>query len=190
MTAAEADALTEQTRTERRLVIDNNKAWVSAEKVRRTWLQSYLTRKTPQKGIATYIAAELAHGDHALRRAMESLSMLPELLGCKGRTDLAATADAASEGRGQVIALGDHPRRDGGQCDPGSLANPSAGHQAVLPLPSHHRLRAVRRGATRPQRVPHNRRPADSPAAVTTATDAAPPEDQPAGIPAGNQAVA
>jgi hypothetical protein len=37
---------------------------------------------------------------------------------------------------------------------------------------------------------PRTRRPADSPAAGATVADAAPPEDQSSGIPAGDQAVA
>ena len=36
----------ETARTARREVIDNNKAWESAQRVRRAWLKSFLTRKT------------------------------------------------------------------------------------------------------------------------------------------------
>jgi ParB family chromosome partitioning protein len=187
MTAAEADALTEQARTERRRVIDNNKAWASAEKVRRTWLKSYLTRKTPQKGTATYIAAELAHGDHALRRAMESHSMLPELLGCKGRLDLAATADTASEGRGQVIALGIILAAVESSVTREAWRTPQAATKRYFRF-----LATIGYELSDVEQLvlskPRTRRPA-SPAAVATATEAAPPEDQPAG-PTGDQAVA
>ena len=106
MTPEEADALTEQQREQRRAVIANNRAWASAETVRREWVKSLLTRKSPPKGAAGFIASELAHGDHALRRAMEIPGLLPELLGCKGRLELAAAAEKATDGRAQVIALG------------------------------------------------------------------------------------
>ena len=37
-------------KAERREVITNNKAWLSAEAVRREWLTTFLARKTPPKG--------------------------------------------------------------------------------------------------------------------------------------------
>lgn len=106
MTPEEADALTEQAREQRRAVIQNNKAWASAEKVRRQWVKTFLTRKTLPKGAVAFVAAELAHGDYALRKAMETTGLLPELLGCKGRLELAAAAEKATDGRAQVLALG------------------------------------------------------------------------------------
>jgi ParB family transcriptional regulator, chromosome partitioning protein len=106
MTTEEAAALTEQQRQQRRTVIDNNKAWASAEKVRRDWLKTFLSRKTLPKGAVVFVASELAHGDYALQKAMQSPGLLPELLGCKGRLDLATTAEKATDGRAQVIALG------------------------------------------------------------------------------------
>ncbi len=106
MSTEEADALTEQQRQQRRTVIENNKAWASAETVRLEWLKTFLTRKSLPKGAVIFIATELAHGDYALRRAMESNGLLPELLGCKGRLDLAGTAEKATDSRAQVIALG------------------------------------------------------------------------------------
>jgi ParB family chromosome partitioning protein len=42
----------DKARQERRSVIDNNKAWASAETVRRDWLRTFLTRKNPPKGAA------------------------------------------------------------------------------------------------------------------------------------------
>ncbi|MFL6163574.1 MAG: ParB/RepB/Spo0J family partition protein [Jatrophihabitantaceae bacterium] len=105
MSAEEADALTEQERQKRRTVIANNKAWASAETVRREWVRSVLTSKTI-KGAAGFVATELALGDYALRKAMESTGLLPELLGCKSRPDLAASIEKATDSRAQVIALG------------------------------------------------------------------------------------
>jgi ParB family chromosome partitioning protein len=189
MTAAEADALTEQARTERRRVIDNNKAWASAEKVRRAWLKSYLTRKTPQKGTATYIAAELAHGDHALRRAMESLSMLPALLGCKGRLDLAAIAATASEGRGQVIALGIILAAMESSVTREAWRTPQPATKRYFRFLTTigYELSDVEQLVLSKPRTP---RPADSSAVDATVGETAVLEDQPAGPSAGEQAVA
>ena len=106
MTEAEADALTEQARQDRRRVIDNNRAWASAETVRRGWLKTFLSRKTLPKGAVSFVASELAHGYYALQKAMQTPGLLPELLGCKDRIDLATTAEKATDGRAQVIALG------------------------------------------------------------------------------------
>jgi len=50
----------EQARQQRRLVIDHNKAWASATDVRRAWLAEWLTRKTPPKGIAGFVAGMIA----------------------------------------------------------------------------------------------------------------------------------
>lgn len=106
MTTEEADALSEKERQKRRTVIENNKAWASAETVRRGWLKTFLTRKSLPKGAVVFLATELAHCDYALRKALESNGLLPELLGCKGGLDLASTAEKATDARAQVIALG------------------------------------------------------------------------------------
>jgi ParB family chromosome partitioning protein len=72
----------EEQRAQRRRVIDNNKAWTSAETVRREWLAELLAKKTAPKGAAVYVAAELGQGAHALRRGMETGNALAcELLG-------------------------------------------------------------------------------------------------------------
>jgi len=69
--AGTAQPMPEAERQARRQVIANNKAWVSAETVRRSWVRSLLSRKTAPKGAAGFVAAELAGGAHELRRAME-----------------------------------------------------------------------------------------------------------------------
>jgi ParB/RepB/Spo0J family partition protein len=56
------DAAEEAAREERRRVLANNKAWRSAEAVRREWLKTFLSSKTPPKGAAVYIAEELLSG--------------------------------------------------------------------------------------------------------------------------------
>lgn len=72
--AGEADdeSTREAKRAERRRVVENNKAWRSAETVRREWLAGFLTRKTPPKGAETLITTILLSGPHWLRQAMEN----------------------------------------------------------------------------------------------------------------------
>jgi ParB family chromosome partitioning protein len=48
--------MTDEQKTERRTLIANNKAWASAETVRRDWLTTFLTRKTLPKDAARVIA--------------------------------------------------------------------------------------------------------------------------------------
>jgi ParB family transcriptional regulator, chromosome partitioning protein len=100
---------------ERRRVLANNKAWRSAEKVRRRWLAELLSRKTPPAGAVQFLIEELARGDHSLRRALEDghrfaqpLLGLTELKPNYGRPSASAILDAlatASSNRAQVIGL-------------------------------------------------------------------------------------
>jgi len=100
----------EAARAGRREVIENNKACESAERVRRTWLKTFLTRKTAPKGTAAFAAAALAQ-DAALLDGIGGNHLASELFGgtapSYGRSahllDLAADA---SDGRAQVILLG------------------------------------------------------------------------------------
>lgn len=77
---AREDREREAARQERRTVIANNKAWDSAQIVRRDWLRELFTRKAAPKGAAIFVAAEIARGDHDLRRAMESRNALAATL--------------------------------------------------------------------------------------------------------------
>jgi ParB family chromosome partitioning protein len=110
----------EQEKAERRRVRANNDAWRSAEKVRRAWLTNFLTRRTPPKGSAAFIATALAHGDHALSRAFTNgnqrardLFRLDHLTDeaddtadrRRGKT-LTGLLDGASDNRALVVALG------------------------------------------------------------------------------------
>jgi len=54
------DAQREAARAARRDVIESNKAWGSAETVRREWLRGLACRKTAPKGTAAFLAATLA----------------------------------------------------------------------------------------------------------------------------------
>lgn len=53
---------TEEQKAERRTLIANNKAWKSAEVVRREWLRNFLSRKTTPKGAQQFIAASVIDG--------------------------------------------------------------------------------------------------------------------------------
>ena len=53
---------TEEQKQERRTLIANNKAWKSAETVRREWLRTFLSRKATPKGAQQFIAASVIDG--------------------------------------------------------------------------------------------------------------------------------
>jgi ParB family chromosome partitioning protein len=79
---ADQEAAAEAAREERRRVIANNKAWASAEVVRRDWLRQFLTRKTPPKGAEALICEAVVSGQFTLTKAMDAAHpMLRELLG-------------------------------------------------------------------------------------------------------------
>ncbi|MEO9236755.1 MAG: hypothetical protein ABI418_01560, partial [Jatrophihabitantaceae bacterium] len=101
------EASVEAARKQRRTVIDNNKSWFSAEKVRRAWLATFLTRKSPPKGSAAFLAGELITGSHQLRSAMEHgrASMLHQLLGVTDRDQADQLVTTATEARAQVLSL-------------------------------------------------------------------------------------
>jgi ParB family chromosome partitioning protein len=111
-------AMSETEKAERRTVVANNEAWRSAEKVRRAWLRDFLTRRTPPKGSAGFVATALAHGDHALTRAfgnghqrardlfrLDCLTEQPDDRRRGGNTP-ADLLDGASDNRALVVALG------------------------------------------------------------------------------------
>ena len=76
------EASAEAAREERRLVIANNKAWTSAEVVRRDWLRQFVTRKTPPAGAEALICEAVVSGQFTLTKAMDAAHpMLRELLG-------------------------------------------------------------------------------------------------------------
>ncbi|PUA79503.1 ParB/RepB/Spo0J family partition protein [Nocardioides currus] len=80
--SAEAEAQREQQRQERRRVIANNKAWASAETVRREWLAGFVARKTAPKGAEALICEAVVTGHYTLSKAMDHRHpMLFTLLG-------------------------------------------------------------------------------------------------------------
>jgi ParB family chromosome partitioning protein len=100
----------EAARAQRRDVIESNKAWASAETVRRTWLRGLLTRKTAPKGTGPFLAAALAH-DASMVTGVGGNQLAAELLGCTatggyGRsTAQAELVEQASEARALLLAL-------------------------------------------------------------------------------------
>jgi ParB family chromosome partitioning protein len=78
----ESEEEAEARRDERRRVIANNKAWASAETVRREWLATFVARKTAPKGAEALICEAVVTGRHSLSRAMDHRHpMLFTLLG-------------------------------------------------------------------------------------------------------------
>jgi ParB family chromosome partitioning protein len=107
-----ADDMTEAQRAaakqERRLVIENNKAWGSAQTVRREWLASFAKVKTPPKGAAAFIATsntkdstQFDYHDGPGKLCVDWLSLKTT----PGRFDLSKTVETATEARALVIAL-------------------------------------------------------------------------------------
>jgi ParB family chromosome partitioning protein len=105
----------EKAKAERKDVVQSNKDMDTATEVRRKWLKTFLTRKTPPKGTGAFMAEILTDRGADVDRAMgggKKLAM--ELLGVKAATrpkygdpgELAVAAAKAPEGRAQVIALG------------------------------------------------------------------------------------
>ncbi len=81
----------------------------SSVEVRRTWLRTFLARKTPPKGGAAFVAAALAQNADTLARAGGN-HLAADLLGCQAATygrsqDLADLIDKATEPRAQVLTL-------------------------------------------------------------------------------------
>lgn len=68
--ADKSDLEREKASAERREVIQGNKDWASAEKVRLAWLRNLLARKTAPTGAAVFIAETLASADHVTLGAL------------------------------------------------------------------------------------------------------------------------
>ncbi|WP_233153616.1 ParB N-terminal domain-containing protein [Kineosporia sp. R_H_3] len=109
-TAEMTDEQREAARAERRDVIESNKAWDSAEIVRRDWLRGFLARKTPPKGTAAFVAVALAQ-DVALVADSKANHLAADLLALPATTaygrhgGLVEAAGQAAEPRATVIAL-------------------------------------------------------------------------------------
>ncbi|VTR78957.1 ParB/RepB/Spo0J family partition protein [Cellulomonas hominis] len=98
-------------KAERRMVVANNKAWRSAEVVRREWLKSFAARKTSPKGGAEFIGRAVTTGTYHLAKAADDGHRLAAtLLGTKtpthrGTDHITGLLTKASTPRSQVITL-------------------------------------------------------------------------------------
>lgn len=94
-------------KAERRLVVENNKAWSAAEPVRREYVATLAKAKTPPKGAARFIATALCK-DSGVTGSTGGSKIAADWLGVKhvgyGMADL-APAKTATENRALVIAL-------------------------------------------------------------------------------------
>lgn len=77
---------TDEQKQERRTLIANNKAWGSAEVVRREWLARFLSRKTAPRNALAFVADTLIRDGGYLRTALsEHHPLAGELLGASTR---------------------------------------------------------------------------------------------------------
>ncbi|MFY0408717.1 ParB/RepB/Spo0J family partition protein [Solicola sp. PLA-1-18] len=105
-----SDAERDAAKAARRLVIENNKAWDSAEIVRREWVKTFLTRKTPPAGLGAFLVDAMVR-DHHHVASTEGNHLAAEWFGVEAPTyghslALADTANTATDKRAQVLALG------------------------------------------------------------------------------------
>ena len=111
--SSQSGAMSEEDKLARREVIANNKAWDSAQTVRRAWLRSFLGRKTAPKDAGQVMASILTSDTHVVAKALgQRNSLATELLGQEASTEygapspLVALVEQAQPARAQVIALG------------------------------------------------------------------------------------
>jgi ParB family transcriptional regulator, chromosome partitioning protein len=100
----------EKAKAERKDVVQSNKDMDTATVVRRKWLKTFVTRKTPPKGTGGFLAATVADDSHVF--SSDGKRLAHQLLGLKTTgsmygqgSDLAKAAEKATEGRAQVILL-------------------------------------------------------------------------------------
>ncbi len=106
---------------ERREVIAGNRAWDSAQTVRRQWLAELLTRKTAPPRAAAFIAGSFARRDHTVSHTlMNGIDLARELLGLqpeghsysdyegylRRRREMVDLIEQGTDGRALVIGLG------------------------------------------------------------------------------------
>jgi ParB family chromosome partitioning protein len=100
--------MTEEAKAERRLVIDNNRAWRAADPVRRAYITDLLARKTPPKGTLRYVTTEVLGRPERLSDGKDDI--VADLLGVKradgwGRNVGPAAAHSAPDARLPLILL-------------------------------------------------------------------------------------
>lgn len=118
------DAQREEAKAERREVIENNKAWDAAETVRREWLKTFLTRKTPPKGTAKLLATAL-FGGYAQGARMDDQKSA-ELVRLLGLTTTVPAITKGTDNRASVLTLGYALAAYEGATGRGSWRNPDS----------------------------------------------------------------
>lgn len=110
--SAPSTPMSEEDRAARREVIANNKAWRSAETVRRAWLATFAKRKTAPKGAAAFVARVLIDGYKIDQSRQQGHRLAHDLLGVQRATGWHSTEDpfgsqlaTATPARAQHIAL-------------------------------------------------------------------------------------
>ncbi|MGV8883566.1 MAG: ParB/RepB/Spo0J family partition protein [Rhodoglobus sp.] len=107
---ANSGPMTDEQKAERKTLISNNKAWISAETVRREWLTSFLSRKTLPKDAAQFIAQGLTtHGMTVGSTSRDGNQLAHEVMGLErggyyDRDKLAGIVEA-SPTRAQHVSL-------------------------------------------------------------------------------------
>jgi ParB family chromosome partitioning protein len=107
---AKSGPMTDEQKAERRTLVANNKAWTSAEVVRREWLTTLLRRKTLPKEVTVIIARGLTVHRRAISAATQDGNLLAhDLLGIERteyfETDKLATLIAQIPTKAQHVAL-------------------------------------------------------------------------------------
>jgi ParB family chromosome partitioning protein len=102
--------MTDEQKAERRTLIANNKAWASAETVRREWLTALLSRKTLPRGTAVVVATGLTLHRQAISTATRDGNELAhQLLGLEAsgyfRADKLAALVQGSPSKALHVAL-------------------------------------------------------------------------------------
>lgn len=101
-----AGGMSDEEKAERRRVIENNKAWESAEAVRRDWLKTLLARKTAPKNAMRFIAYSIGNNAYTVADGITKHSAFTaELLGAADKYGELAKITAKPTGRHDMTIL-------------------------------------------------------------------------------------
>jgi len=139
----------EAAKAERRDVIESNKAWDSAETVRREWVRQFATRKTAPKVTSAFLATTLATNPSDLQD-LGGNHLAADWLGTEnasyGRSHgITALIEKATEARAQMIALALTLAAYEAQTSRQSWRRVEPEHGPLPSLPHRERLRPERR---------------------------------------------
>lgn len=103
---AQVGGMTDEQKAERRELIANNKAWDSAEVVRREWIATFLSRKTLPKDAAAFVAVGLTHHRRDVAAALNDGNRLAATL-------LGLDAQSTEWGPSPLDGYGEQPGKAG-----------------------------------------------------------------------------